>query len=168
MPILEWHPSEVTALAAAAARGLRGTVEIRAAGYTVDLTGISPSVYNVDYANVLGHNAAAGAVMDTTSLEAAEQAVRSVCGRSELDYERRRAQQRRGTPQAIPQTAALLAAVDNYCEDAYRRGVDFLTFRRLAEIADVSADGWYDLRSQLVAMRPDREAPPLWRVRAPG
>src|SRR2546423_3770665 len=47
LPILEWHPSEASALLAAASVGLRGRVEIRDAGLPVELNDASAGVYEL-------------------------------------------------------------------------------------------------------------------------
>jgi hypothetical protein len=166
MPILEWHPSEATALTAAAARGIRGTVEIRDGRHAVELTDDTPVVFSVDHAAAFAHNEAARAVHDSTTLDAAETAVYGFCGRSELDYERRKAaarQQaahRRGLP-----PEQLVDAAQRYCDNAAVRGIDFVTFRRIAEELGLGAREASSLRRQLIARTPERYTAPLWSVR---
>jgi hypothetical protein len=166
MPILEWHPSEATALTAAAARGIRGTVEIRDGRHAVELTDDTPVVFSVDHAAAFAHNEAARAVHNSTTLDAAETAVYGFCGRSELDYERRKAaarQQaahRRGLP-----PEQLVDAAQRYCDNAAVRGIDFVTFRRIAEELGLGAREASSLRRQLIARTPERYTAPLWSVR---
>jgi hypothetical protein len=163
MPVLEWHPSEATALTAAAALGLRGTVEIRSEGHVVELTNDSPNIHDVDHDNALRHSGPAAALAGTTSLAEAEDAVRLVCGTSELDYERRAAVRRRASAQLAD--ADLLATVDQYSVAVQHRGVDYLTFRRLAEVTDLPTFDGAELRARLRTLRPEQDVPPLWRVR---
>lgn len=54
--VMEWHPSEATGLLTAAARGVRGTCEIRDAGLPVPLTDDSPTVHEVDLDDALSRN----------------------------------------------------------------------------------------------------------------
>lgn len=166
MPILEWHPSEATALTAAAARGLRGTVEIRDSGHAVELTDDTPVVFRVDHARAFVHNKGAQAVHDTTTLDAAETAVHEVCGTSELDHERRKAAARRHpTHRQASAPDELIDAAQGYCDSAASRGIDFVTFRRIAEVLELEAREASSLRRQLIARAPDRYTPPLWSVR---
>ena len=88
--ILDWHPSEATALLAAAAIGLRGRVEIRDAGLVVPLTDTSATVYALPLDDALALNKLAATIGSTTSLDDAEQVTRDTCGFSEIDYERAR------------------------------------------------------------------------------
>jgi len=165
MPVLDWHPSEATALTAAAALGLRGTVEIREHGHVVDLADTSPDVFAVDHARLLAHSATATALIHTRTLDEAELAVRSICGRSELDHERSKAERRRSSTTPAPQLDDLVATVYRYSADAQRRGIDYLTFRRLAEVAGLTAKDATRLRQRLIAEQPERYVPPLWSIR---
>jgi hypothetical protein len=163
LPILEWHPSEATALTVAAAQGLRGTVEIRQEGHLVELTDKSADVWAIEHSRVLNHSRPAQALQNSPSLDAAEDAVRAVCGRSELDAERRKSDVRR-TATAPPPLGELLAAVDAYCAQAHARGVDYVTFRRLAEVVGLDAKNAGELRRRLIADHPAHYFPPLWSV----
>jgi len=165
MPVLDWHPSEATALTAAAALGLRGTVEIREHGHVVDLADTSPDVFAVDHARLLAHSATATALIRTRTLDEAEEAVRSICGRSELDHERSKAERRRSSTTPAPQLDDLVATVYRYSADAQRRGIDYLTFRRLAEVAGLTAKDATRLRQRLIVEQPERYVPPLWSIR---
>lgn len=163
LPILDWHPTEATALTVAAALGRRGTVEIREQGHAVELTDDSPNAYAVDHARMLGHSRPARAVHDSRSIDDADNAVRAVCGRSELDQERRKAQIRR-TATAPRPTNELLTEAIAYCEHARIRGIDYVTFRRLAEVLGLSVSNAHELRRNLVAGNPEHYQAPLWSV----
>ncbi|MFI1533678.1 DUF1152 domain-containing protein [Streptomyces anandii] len=89
--VLEWHPSEATALLAATARGVRGTCEIRDAGLPVPLTDESPTVHEVDLDDAASRNQLARATMSTAHLDEAEAHSREICGHSEIDHERNKA-----------------------------------------------------------------------------
>ena len=166
MPVLDWHPSEATALTCAAALGLRGTVEIREHGHLVELTDTSPDVFAIDHGRVLAHSATARALRSSQTLDEAEQAIRSVCGRSELDHERRKADRRGGSTMPIPPLDELVVTVNRYCAEAQQRGIDYVTFRRLAEVAGLGANDATRLRHRLIEEQPERYLPPLWSVRS--
>ncbi|WP_051338440.1 DUF1152 domain-containing protein [Streptomyces flavidovirens] len=70
-PALAWHPSEASALWAAAIHGARGAV--RAARDTIHLTDVSPRLYHLPLQEAVGHNPVAQALIDErpASLEAA-------------------------------------------------------------------------------------------------
>jgi hypothetical protein len=89
--ILEWHPSEATAMLAATARGARGICEVRDAGLPVPLTDEGPTVHEVDLDDAVSRNSLARAIMTTATLDEAEAYSREVCGFSEIDYERNKA-----------------------------------------------------------------------------
>ncbi|MGH9247887.1 MAG: DUF1152 domain-containing protein [Acidimicrobiales bacterium] len=87
---LDWHPSEATAQLAAAALGMRGRVEVRDSGPVVPLTDRSASVCAVSLADAVKRNRLASALIDSRSLVESDPMCRSLCGFSEIDYERAR------------------------------------------------------------------------------
>jgi hypothetical protein len=164
--VLTWHPSEATALLVAAARGLRGRVEIRDAGLGVRLTAASAGVYALPLAEVMEINRLASAVRTSTSLDEAEKIVRENDARSEIDYERDKADRwavSAAVPAALPgaELDRLVAEVE---ATAVRRGVDFLTFRRIAEATGLPPGTVAGLRERLVAARPAHYVWPLWSL----
>ncbi|HEX8802901.1 MAG TPA: DUF1152 domain-containing protein, partial [Acidimicrobiales bacterium] len=165
---LDRHPSEATALLAGSARGLRGRVEVRDAGLVVDLTDRSPDVYRLGLADALAANHVATRLAATASLAEAEDVTRSVCGFSEIDHERTKAA-RLGRRQPACLTGETDDAVRAFEREAARRGIDYVTFRRIAEATSLGPAAAADLRRHLVATRPDHDAWPLWAVtsRAP-
>ncbi len=162
--VLDWHPSEATALLAASARGARGTAEIRDRGLPVQLTDNSPNVYRIDLAEALTTSTPAREVRDASSLGEAETIIRQICGFSEIDYERAKVARGHYTHQR-----AMIANLENkahtYEQNAAARGIDYLTFRRLAEVLELPYAMIDQLRSRLIAARPDQHAPPLWRTK---
>jgi hypothetical protein len=88
-----------------------------------------------------------------------------VCGRSGLDYERRKATAGRQTADKQASLPDLIDAAHRYCADAARRGVDFVTFRRLAEVLGIGAPESSGLRQRFIALEPEHYTPPLWAVR---
>jgi hypothetical protein len=163
---LDWHPSEATALLAGAARGLRGRVEVRDSGLVVRLTDRSPGVYRLSLADALAANKLAAQLADTASLTDAEDITRSVCGFSEIDYERAKASHL-GSRQPGRITRETDDAVRAFEHEAARRGVDYVTFRRIAEAASLGPVAATDLRRHLITTRPEHDAWPLWAVTAP-
>ncbi|MCP2337940.1 DUF1152 domain-containing protein [Actinomadura rupiterrae] len=161
--ILDWHPSEATALLVAAARGLRGTAEIRGGGLPVRLTDRSLDVYRLPLTRALALNPAARALRSTRSLDGAEAVIRRYCGFSEIDFERQKAagSRRREPLREVPDDEQVRA----FEQQTAARGIDYVTFRRVAEVFSLRHDAAANLRSQLIATRPNHYAPPLWRTR---
>jgi hypothetical protein len=135
---LRIHPSEASRLLAAAATGLRGTAEIRDHAAAVPLTEVSPAVYRVPASAAIHGSPVAKTLADTTNLEQANDAVRTLVGRSELDYEREKAQRLADTPCRWPDD--LDGAIRRAAEEARQRGADYLTPRRLAELLGLRSD----------------------------
>ena len=162
---LNWHPSEATALLAAAARGIRGRVEIRDAGLAVDLTDNSPEIYALPIATVVEHNRLAVALADTRSLGEAEDATRDHCGFTEIDHER--AKRLRSELTRRPgRSLELDAALRRFEREAAARRVDYVTFRRIAEALRPASIDVADLRRHLVTTRPEHYDWPLWSLTA--
>jgi hypothetical protein len=160
---LDWHPSEATALLAAAARGLRGCVEIRDSGLGVELTDRSAATYLLAFPDVLDVNQLASALADTTSLADAEEIARGISGFSEIDYERAKVDRIKAgaSPRAPSDLDELLHVFER---DAAARGIDFVTIRRIAEATGMRPADARGLRRYLSAVRPNHYAWPLWSI----
>jgi hypothetical protein len=162
LPVLEWHPSESTALVVAAALGHRGTVEVRDRGRAVLLDDRSATTFEVDHPAALEHSATASAVRASRTLDEADDLVRSVCGRSELDHERAKAARvQPGLP--VDFDAQVDAAID-YLRTAADRGLDYVTYRRLAEVTGCAYRDSAGLRRAVIARRSRNHVPPLIRT----
>ncbi|UAC02429.1 DUF1152 domain-containing protein [Dactylosporangium vinaceum] len=131
LSILSWHPSEATALLAAASLGVRGAVEIRGAGLLVPLTDLSAAVFELPLGEVAEINPLIRPLSGSTSLAQAEQRARDVLGSTELDEERSKAARLQRQRPAIPDVPAALRAFEAEARD---RGADYVTFRRLGEM----------------------------------
>ncbi|MFE1176327.1 DUF1152 domain-containing protein [Streptomyces sp. NPDC058773] len=165
-PVLEWHPSEATAMLAATARGARGLCEAGDAGIRVPLTDEGPVVYEADLEEALDCNRLAGAVLATENLHQVEQFSREICGFSEIDDERKRGS-RSGRPPVRELTAEfVLPRLDAFEADARNRGITHTTFRRLAEAFGFGGSRRQDLRELLIGTRPEQYEAPLWRIRS--
>lgn len=162
---LDWHPSEATALLAAAAIGLRGSVEVRDAGTLVDLTHHSSHVYELSLSAALTRNRLSRALVDSSSFTEADTITRELLGFSEIEHEEAKATRLAGKALRLP-TADDLLAVHAAEQRAARRGATYLTFRRLAEAATGGTVPVADLRSFLIAERPERVDWPLWSLAA--
>jgi hypothetical protein len=128
---LAGHPSESTTLLAAAALGLTGYAEIRDNADLVSLTNASADVFDLSVSAVFVGNQLAQRLATTHSMAEAEAVTLTVCGRSELDYERRKAAaQRLLTP---PTTSELRRRLQDYWSSSTARGITLATFRRLTE-----------------------------------
>lgn len=152
---------------AAAACGVRGTVEVRDAGTHILLGDDAPDSWLIPARVVAGASELALRLVDTSSLPEAEEQVRAVSGRSELDYERRKAAELAGRP---PHTVATPGGTEEryreFLAQAAQRGSDYVTIRRLAEqIGAPRGAQFEEWRRQLIAAEPHRYARPLWSVR---
>ncbi|WP_079158939.1 DUF1152 domain-containing protein [Streptomyces sp. SAT1] len=162
--VLDWHPSEATAMLTATARGIRGTCEVRDAGLPVSLTDEGPTVHEVDLDNALDRNTLARSVMTTTTLTEAEAYSREICGFSEIDYERDKAARLKQQPPAKPDLASVLFRLDEFQAEARARGVTHTTLRRLSEVLRLGGSRRDELRSLMVSARPEQYVAPLWRI----
>ncbi|MEU4998184.1 DUF1152 domain-containing protein [Streptomyces sp. NPDC021622] len=161
--VLNWHPSEATALLAATALGAQGLCEVRDAGLTVPLTVEGPTVHQVDLAAAFSVNHLAQAVTDTTTLDEAEERCRTVCGTSEIDYERAKAQRRsqQQTNPAVPHD--LLTQIKAFEQAAATRGITYTTARRLAEALELPNEALQHL-THLNAARTGRLPTSVWKL----
>ncbi|MGH8571965.1 MAG: DUF1152 domain-containing protein [Gammaproteobacteria bacterium] len=161
--IFAWHPSEASGLLAAAASGIRGSVEVRDAGCQIHLTDTTPIVFAVD-AHKVAASSPAAALCATTTLGESQEIVRQLTGISEIDYETTKAARLRDPRPHLP-TRADLPAIDRYAADAAGRCANYVTVRRMAELLGVtSRDGFAKFRELLVDARPEQYKPPLYHV----
>jgi hypothetical protein len=166
-PLFDWHPSEATGLLCAAAAGIRGTAEIRDQGLPVTLSDHTAEVHALPAHRITEINQLAQQLRPTDSLEAAENAVRAAGRQSEIDYERRKANnlsQPTASPSALS-PPALLEQLAEVREDAARRGIDFITLRGLAERLGLPGTRLGDLHRHLSSRPQGEYTPPLWSVR---
>lgn len=160
LSILRWHPTEATALLASAASGIRGTVEIRDAGLPVLLTERSSTVLEIDLATVGDINPLVSVLVDTASFIDAERRAVQVMAFTELDVERVKAAKPR---HHLPSSRDVLTDLPVWEAAARRRGIDFVTYRRIAEAlghVEVTA-----VRTLLTDHQPGRDTGLLWAVR---
>jgi hypothetical protein len=135
--MLEVHPSEATTLLAAALDGARGTVEIRDSGTELRLTAQSAYAFLLPSPSAAAINPLARALVGSPSLDEASRTTHTLCGRSELDYERHKATDvAKDRPSAIDE-AELTCRVKAYATDAVRRGTTLAPFRRIADAIGV-------------------------------
>lgn len=158
--VFAWHPSEASGVFAAAACGFRGRVELRDAGDQVTLDDSTASVYVADAAAAYTLSPAVELARSRT-LDEASTTLRALTGVCELDYERAKAT-RNGSAGPTPSTGRDLEAIDAAAQAAARRGSDFLTVRRLAELVGVRTAGELaELRAGLAVNRADHDCSPL-------
>lgn len=162
--VLEWHPSEATAMLAATARGVRGLCEIRDAGLPVPLTDEGTTIHEADLDDALTHNELARAILATETLDEVEQHSREICGYSEIDYERNKATWLGTQPEQKLDPETTLRQLDQFEAHARARGVTHTTFRRLTEALDLNGKQRQDLRALLLSNRPEQYAAPLWHI----
>ncbi|WP_028813871.1 DUF1152 domain-containing protein [Streptomyces flavidovirens] len=162
--VLEWHPSEATAMLAATARGVCGLCEIRDAGLPVPLTDEGPTIHEADLDEAIDRNQLARAVLATESLTEAEQHSREICGYSEIDYERNKSTRLASQPQRDLSPETTLRRLDRFEAEARDRGVTHTTFRRITEALGLNGTQRQDLRALLIASRPKQYQAPLWHI----
>jgi hypothetical protein len=162
--VLEWHPTEASALLAASSMGIRGKVEIRDAGSVVELDDDSAQVWVTSAQAAVETSRLASGVLDSASLHEADLAVREIAT-TELELEE-------GKAARVGEMSFISQPIDKEALDqvsllearASRQGIDFTTFRRLAEYTHRSAHR-QQLRAALIAKHPERLNGPLWRLR---
>lgn len=160
--VFTWHPSEASGLLAVAAEGTRGRVEVRDAGCQIHLTDATPAVFALD-ANDLTAFGPGAALRPTTSLADARTVTTRLTGISEIDYERRKAEQLRDQVSHSP-TSVDLRRVDAYAAEAASRGADFVSVRRLAELIGIRSVGdLTQFRELLAGDRATHYCPPIYR-----
>lgn len=131
LPVLQWHPSEATALFVAAAQGVRGLVDIRSGGMPVQLGEASSCVYALGVDNAFDVSPLANSVAGTRTLLDAEQKVIELCGISEIAFETRKAGTAKLRDEYMPE---VLTDIRVYAAEALGQGINYATFRRLAEL----------------------------------
>ncbi|AXI78721.1 DUF1152 domain-containing protein [Peterkaempfera bronchialis] len=162
--ILDWHPSEATALLVAATRGIHGTCEVRDAGLPVHLTAHSAAVHTLDADTALHTNHLAAALLATNALAQAEQLSRNLYGFSEIDHERTKATRLTQHPPPPFDPAAIPDQLDRFHTEARTRGTHYATLRRIAEALRTPGPHRAALRHHLTTTHPQLHQPPLWRI----
>jgi hypothetical protein len=150
---LAQHPSEATTLLAAAALGMSGRAEIRDSAGLVSLDGGSTDVYLLDGSAALASNHLAQELVTTKSLAEAEAITVALCGRSELDYERRKAKMLLATNPPSP--TEMRDRLQRYWSYATAHGISLATFRRLTEVMHLTTYDAHLVRA-LAGARADR------------
>jgi hypothetical protein len=132
--ILEWHPSEATALVVMAALGCRGRVEIRDRGLTVDLTEDTPIPWQLPLAAAQPAPEIAEDVAATDTLASLEAAFQQHYDISEIQYEREKAAKLDSKPEGDRTDRA------DFLQAAHDRGTQWVTRRRLREATGTVPD----------------------------
>jgi hypothetical protein len=139
------HPSEATTLLAAAALGITGRAEIRDNADLVFLTGESASIYVLSISMALAGNELAKQLIPTRSMTEAESATLAICGRSELSYERQKAETLHSM--TTPTEAEMRRSLEDFWSSSAARGVTLVTFRRLGEVMKLTSYDSHLIRS---------------------
>jgi hypothetical protein len=142
--------------------GRRGLVEIRDAGSQVPLTALSPTVATIPSNSVTHANAYSQGLISTRTFAEANTIMRQSRGTTELDYETQKSASRSATKRGLP----LAEQVDVITKEARLRGADFITVRRLVEVAGFTSVDTAALVAMLANHDSRRLDPPLWDVRA--
>ncbi|THA58272.1 DUF1152 domain-containing protein [Streptomyces sp. A1136] len=141
-PALAWHPSEASALWAAAVQGARGAV--RTVGHTVDVTDVSPRLYHLPLERAIGHNPVARALLDErpATLDAAAALSHRITGIPGLAPERGRTTR---APRREPSTGRTAMPHRDEAMKLVREaaaGADHVTFRHAAGVLGLT---WRDI-----------------------
>ncbi|MEU6173730.1 DUF1152 domain-containing protein [Streptantibioticus parmotrematis] len=168
--VFDWHPSEASALLAAAAGGVRGGCLVRDTSRPVPLTRTSAVVFRLPLATVLSLNRLAHALYtrQCPTLRDAEHVALRVCGFDEVQRERDRAQGLKGEGDGAPGggVRGALAALDAWAAGVTARHptARYATFRCAAEGLGLRGRDAVEFRSRLTRARPDLHAAPLLRL----
>jgi len=160
--ILAWHPTEATAVLAAAGIGVRGVVEIRRSFIRVEVTDNSTGVWAARLKDVIDHSLIVEDLGDTETLADVE----DVVGRtavSELDRERQKAL---NLPKETGSSEDTTRKIRDYATKAKDREVDFITHRRLVEAAHAPGLSPDDVRRLMGLRAGEAMRGPLWDLSA--
>ena len=168
--LFEWHPSEATAMLAAAVAGARGVVEVRDSGTQIVLDDACVQVWRCPAGPLTRASPLASRLVGTVTLDEVEDVVRDVCGFCEIDYERAKAKAKAAAdpgPRRPVDVEVIEERVTAFGSACAGRGADFVTFRRLAEAVGVpTGQKEYErFRAHLVRRWPHRAVMPVWSVR---
>ncbi|MFF4317891.1 DUF1152 domain-containing protein [Streptomyces sp. NPDC001568] len=171
--VFDWHPSEASAMLVAAARGIRGVCGTRDAPAPLVLDEASRGVHRLTLRRTLELSPLARALAGSTTLEAAEEVSRTVCGFSEIARERRRAAHAAGvgaspapgaSPAAPRSVGAVRARFAAWERATLADGIEYVTSRRITEELELSSTEADVLLDELRAGSPVRRAAPLWKL----
>lgn len=178
--VFDWHPSEAGALLVAAARGVHGVCGTRDAPQPVHLDDTARQVHRLTLDRVLELSPLARALAGCSALEEAEAASRAVCGFSEIERERLRANRPepptapaprpdRGpasdpAPDGAPTSATLLERFAAWERETLTQGIAYATTRRIVEELGLTGPQARTLLALLRTTAPARHVPPLWRL----
>ena len=134
-PALNRHPSEATALLSAAALGIEGHAEIRDSAALVPIQATSADLLIADVEAVQAINMVAQGLASSRTFAEAEEITRAICGRTELDHERRKAKTLARTAYEPPGGREIESRIGTHLLAAGERGATLISFRRLGELA---------------------------------
>ena len=163
IPLLAWHPSEVSALMTAAALGIRGSVDLRRGNQAVPITDSSATAWRLETAKLVAANRIAAEMQGTNSLAEADRVTHRF-GQSEITFEHDKASATRGNRQ-LEIHDDLGRAVRAYARESLDRGRDLITTRRLAEAIALPGKVTPHLVEHLGTV-PGSASGPLWNLRA--
>ncbi|POX56244.1 hypothetical protein C3489_05845 [Streptomyces sp. Ru71] len=162
--ILRWHPSEASALLAAAAAGLRGPCLTRQDAGPIPLTDRSGRVWDLPLAQALDHNRLAQGLLDTRpdTLAGAEDVSLKLHGFSEYERERGRAVHRPSARDVIDDET-LVGELDGWlqAQSAGNPGARYVSVRCAVESLGYDWRLTEHVRDLLTRHRPGLDAFPL-------
>ncbi len=163
LPVLEWHPSEATAMLAATTHGVWGTCKIRDLGLLVPLTDEGPRVHKVSLADALSRNELAREILTSATLDKVEAYSRQVCGFSEIDYAPEKIMRLEVQPRGELDSKPCWPKSTGSKRRTAVKG-SHTTFRHITETLDLNGSQQAAVRQLLLNSRPKRHDLPLWRI----
>lgn len=160
LPVFHWFPSEVTGLTCLSAAGFKGLAEIRDKGINVELNDRSHVLYTFKYENIFNRNIIAQKLVDTNSIEEAEQIIIDITGKSEIESEKNYSE---NYPIKLDYSFAILEkALLEYSKTSYEKGILYLSLRRVGVILATPYEIFQRFKSELRKNYPDNYYPPVW------
>ena len=160
----DWLPSEATGMTCLAVMGHVGIAEIRADGLLVRLSRGSAEIHCRPATRVFKRNHLARLIVGSRSLGEAEQAISVAGTRPESLVEATAIKRRRGRVGPIAYSSSELDSwLLRYSDRAKRRGVDYVSLRRLGEVLGISCSAWPTFTSLLRRRHAERVVLSAWR-----
>lgn len=160
--VFDRHPSESSALVAAAASGMKGLVEMREQGITFELGPAATEVLAFTVTGALSVNRIARTLIGSRSLDEVEQVLRSLSAPSELERERQRLQ--RPVPTTPERLDAALDLLPDHAISGQARGADLMTLRRVLELLELDGVVPAELANALDRRYPNARSGQLLRL----
>lgn len=162
MPVFSWFPSEVTGMTCLSAQGFRGRAEIRDKGFNVELNDMSSLIYSIKFESVFARNIIAQKLTCTNDLAEVEKVVVSIAGKSEIEYERKKAERIKKDFTGDHDFNSLENKLLEYSQNAITNGISYLSLRRVGEVLEIPYSQLEEFKNVMKERHPKRFRPPVW------